>query len=471
MVRPPADPEALLRKCARLRFYMVLRPHGNDGRHGFAGENDNDEASYKSVTFDFSVTPLHELSEDTSAKELAQSITAGVVAGLKKNGVKNRVNRGIRIEMEEGQHERRYVSEVDHFRAFLEAHNRHVQLFQALLESPDELRKYFPVQLQTVCAPLYVHVVLRLDVDTMRAVGDITALVRRCERFRLYVLIGPCENKYRTDLAQLPARRLRSDDDSETYRRVPHILTKLGKTSEGKWRRGCEAEHLAAFKAQHAKCLAAFDALVQSGEVAPRTVIPRCQLMAQSRRDSQLRAARRLCADVCALVLDCSRSCRRSYLEGVLYFADNDYHDADHEDSLLVTAEWVESGPHECSGWQDEGGADLTGAGWMGTPQDTVNGMLRYVFYEYSVLRCKFHLWPGDACCVTVDCGEGVATVSVTKWGVTSTRTLLLRDYFGKPSAALTEEKLHLTLTATAADSTSVSASHALFVVVKTNCR
>jgi hypothetical protein len=317
-----------------------------------------------------------------------------------------------------------------------------------------------------VCAPFYVHVVLRLDVDTMRAVGDIPALVRRCERFRLYVLIGPCENKYRTDLAQLPARRLRSDDDSETYRRVPHILTKLGKTSEGKWRRGCEAEHLAAFKAQHAKCLAAFDALVQSGEVPPRTVIPRCQLMAQSRRDSQLRAARRLCADMCALVLDCSRSCRRSYLEGVLYFADNDYRDADHEDSLLVTAEWVESGPHECSGWQDEGGADLTGAGWMGTPQDTVNGMLRYVFYEYSV-RCKFHLWPGDACCVTVDCGEGVATVSVTKWGVTSTRTLLLRDYFGKPSAALAEERLHLTLAATAADPTSVSASHALFVVVK----
>jgi hypothetical protein len=143
---PPVDPEALLRKCARLRFYMVLRPHRNDGRHGYEGGKDNDEASHKSVTFDFSVTPLHELSEDTSAKELAQSITAGVVAGLKKNGVKNRVNRGIRIEMEEGRHERRYVSEVDHFRAFLKAHNRHVQLFQALLKSPDELRKYFPVQ-------------------------------------------------------------------------------------------------------------------------------------------------------------------------------------------------------------------------------------------------------------------------------------------------------------------------------------
>jgi hypothetical protein len=165
VVRPPADPEALLRKCARLRFYTVLRPHGNDGQHGYDESSDDDEASHKLFPFDFSVTPLHELSEDTAAKKLARPLTAAVLAGIKKNGVKNRAHRRIRMEMEEGEQERRYVSEVDHFRAFLEAHNRHVQLFQALLESPEELRKYFPVQLQTVRTFLCTCTALRCGHD------------------------------------------------------------------------------------------------------------------------------------------------------------------------------------------------------------------------------------------------------------------------------------------------------------------
>jgi hypothetical protein len=137
VVRPSADPGALLKKCARLSFHVVFRPHRNDGQHGYAGEKDNDEASHKFIPFDFRVTPLHELSEDTAAKKLARPLTAALLSSLKKM----RVKRHIGVVLEDGVVQRCYVPEVDHYRAFLEAHNTHVLRFQALLDSPGDLRK------------------------------------------------------------------------------------------------------------------------------------------------------------------------------------------------------------------------------------------------------------------------------------------------------------------------------------------
>jgi hypothetical protein len=257
----------------------------------------------------------------------------------------------------------------------------------------------------------------------MRVVDDIPAMLRKCERFRLYVLIGRCESKYARRRAE---QRLR--EEATDGLRVPRV-TKPGRSSEGRWRRGCEAERLAAFKEQHTKCLSTFRALVQSGEVPPRAVLPRSESMAQSRADARLRAARRLCSAVCALVLDCSRACRKSYLEGVLYCADDEYA-RDAECGLVVTTEAVESGPHERCVWQDAQGVDVISAGWVGA----VYSALRCAFTEYST-RNKFHFWPGDACCVKVDLDEGVANVSVTKWGITTSRALSLTYYFGRPNS------------------------------------
>jgi hypothetical protein len=139
MVRLSADPEALLKKCARLSFHVVFRPHHNDGQHGHDESSDDDEASHKLIPFDFSVTPLHELSEDTAAKKLARPLAAALLSSLKKMRVKRR----ICVVLEDGEVQRHYVPEVDHYRAFLETHNTHVLRFQALLDSPGDLSKYF----------------------------------------------------------------------------------------------------------------------------------------------------------------------------------------------------------------------------------------------------------------------------------------------------------------------------------------
>jgi hypothetical protein len=266
----------------------------------------------------------------------------------------------------------------------------------------------------------------------MRVVDDIPAMLRRCERFRLYVLIGRCENKYAKRRAE---QRLR--DEATEGLRVPRT-TKPGRSSEGRWRSGCETKRLAAFKEQHKKCLSTFRALVQSGEVPPHAVLPRSELMAQSRGDARLRTARRLCAAVCALVLDLSRACRKSYLEGVLYCADDEYA-RDAECGLVVTTEAVDTGPYERCVWQDAQGVDVIGAGWVGA----VYSALRCAFTEYNT-RNKFHFWPGDACCVKVDLDEGVANVSVTKWGITITRALSLTYYFGRPNSGLAALVLQL---------------------------
>jgi hypothetical protein len=269
-------------------------------------------------------------------------------------------------------------------------------------------------------------------------------MLRRCERFRLYVLIGRCENKYAKRRAE---QRLR--DEATDGLRVPRT-TKPGRSSEGRWRCGCEAERLAAFKEQHTKCLSTFRALVQSGEVPPHAVLPRRELMAQSRGDARQRAARRLCAAMCVLVLDISRACRKSCVEGVLYCADDEYA-RDAECGLVVTTEAVDTGPYERCVWQDAQRVDVISAGWVGA----VYSALRCAFTEYST-RNK------------VDLDEGVANVSVTKWGITTSRALSLTYYFGRPNSGDAGLVLQLAqLAPTAADRIEYDAHQLLRYLLK----
>lgn len=285
----------------------------------------------------------------------------------------------------------------------------------------------------------------------MQPVGDPLAWIRRCQNWELYILVGEPEwtslpapgagdslSRRREEWKRSVRRGWALSKRPQRQQRQPDITWHALEHGKAKWTRGCEEEHLALYREQHARVLAAFDALVASDAAPPPPPLTCRELVAMSREDNLLRAARAFSADLGHLVLEAFRTCRTQCVEAGLFdpAEEGAFAGARAEDPLLVTVEGTDTAMYEKCGWRDQSGAELRDTGESLDP----TAALQHALAEATSAR-KYHLQPGDSCTVKVDFsqgqgqGQGQAVVVVTRWGVTLTRSLCLKDYFARGSA------------------------------------